>query len=173
MFAGGCFWCMEEVFEEVAGVSSVISGFSGGHKAHPSYKEVVGGATGHYEAILVSYDSTKVRYTQLLEVFWHNIDPLDEGGQFCDRGSSYRAAIFYMNEQQQQNAANSKDRLEQQHNFVILTPILPAGEFYPAGKEHQDYARLNPLRYKYYKYACRRQQRLDQLWGEKQEKGLY
>lgn len=179
IFAGGCFWCMEEAFEKIAGVSTVLAGFSGGHAEDPSYKEVVGGATGHYEAVRVHYDEQQVSYPQLLDVFWRNIDPLDGQGQFCDRGTSYRTAIFYLTEEQRLQAEQSLQELRTKHDFdqPIKTPIVAAGAFYPAEERHQDYARLNPIRYKYYKYSCRRPQRLKELWGatgtEKQVKPLY
>ena len=177
LFAGGCFWCMEEAFEQVPGVTEVISGFSGGDEENPSYKEVVGGATGHYETVLVRYDEQRVNYVRLLQIFWRNIDPLDEGGQFCDRGSSYRAAVFYLNEEQKKQAQKSKGDIIRQYAFSapVVTPLIPAGSFYPATEDHQDYARRNPIRYKYYKYSCRRPQRLNELWGEpqKEERPLY
>ena len=169
VFAGGCFWCMEEAFEKLGGVLLVVSGFGGGHQTDPSYRDVVAGGTGHYEVIRVVYDDEKISYEKLLEAFWHNIDPTDDGGQFCDRGSSYRTAIFYLNEEQKNKAEKSLAQLRNSNalNQPIATPILAAGTFYPAEKAHQDYYKTSPIRYKYYKYACGRPQRLKELWGEK------
>jgi peptide-methionine (S)-S-oxide reductase len=168
IFAGGCFWCMEEAFEEVPGVLSVTSGYIGGHVPNPTYTQVSAGKTGHTEAIEVLYDPAKVNYSKLLEVFWHNIDPLTPNAQFCDHGSQYRAGIFYHTAEQQQLADASKQVImdSQRFNAPIVTEITMATMFYPAEEYHQDYYKKNPLRYKFYKYNCGRAQRLKELWGK-------
>ena len=168
-FAGGCFWCMEEAFEKVEGVSSVISGYAGGSKANPTYKQVSSGRTGHTEAIEVTYDPETVGYHELLQVFWRNIDPTDGSGQFCDKGSQYRSAVFYRDEEQKRFIEESKKALDESKPFdePIVTEILPASMFYPAEEYHQDYYKRNPIRYRYYKYGCGRAQRLKELWGPK------
>jgi peptide-methionine (S)-S-oxide reductase len=167
-FAGGCFWCMEEAFEEVPGVVSVTSGYIGGQVANPSYEQVSAGKTGHAEAIEVLYDPARVTYSKLLEAFWHNIDPLTPNAQFCDHGSQYRAAIFYHNDEQQKLAEASKQALvdAKRFNTPIVTEITMATTFYPAEEYHQDYYKKNPLRYKFYKYNCGRAQRLKEVWGK-------
>jgi peptide-methionine (S)-S-oxide reductase len=166
-FAGGCFWCMEAAFDEVPGVVSTTSGYTGGHVAHPTYRQVSSGGTGHVEAVRVVYDPAKVSYARLLDAFWHNVDPLDGEGQFCDRGSQYRSVIFYQNEDQKRLAEASKASLEHSGRFAkpIVTEIRPAAEFYPAEQYHQNYHRKNPLRYKFYRFSCGRDQRLKELWG--------
>ncbi len=167
-FAGGCFWCMELPFEESSGVVSVTSGYSGGHKNNPTYEEVSAGATGHAEAVQIVYDPAKVNYVKLLEVFWHNIDPVAPDRQFCDRGTQYRSAIFYHDEAQKKLAEASKQKLEQIDAFKgkIVTEIVPLKEFYPAEEYHQDFYKKNPIRYKAYRTGCGRDRRLKELWGE-------
>jgi peptide-methionine (S)-S-oxide reductase len=167
VFAGGCFWCMEPPFDALEGVVSTTSGYIGGHLANPRYEQVAAGGTGHAEAVKVVFRPDRIGYEALLEVFWRNIDPLDDGGQFCDRGDQYRSAIFYSNEQQRQIAEQSRDRLKQAQRFTepIVTAIVPATEFYPAEDYHQDYYQKNPLRYKFYRYGCGRDARLRELWG--------
>lgn len=165
-FAGGCFWCVEEAFDEVRGVGSTTSGYTGGRVPDPSYEQVSGGGTGHLESVQVIYDPSVVSYERLLEVFWRNIDPTDGGGQFCDRGDSYRSAIFYRNEEQKRLAEASKRDIERARDFDVVTPILPAQTFYSAEEYHQNYHRKNPLRYKFYKWNCGRAQRLERLWGD-------
>ena len=169
IFAGGCFWCVEEAFDEVTGVVSTTSGYTGGGTRDPSYEEVSAGGTGHAEAVLVVYDPAVTTYATLLDVFWHNIDPTDGGGQFCDRGDSYRSAIFTSDDEQRRLANDSKRALEESGRFdrPIATEIVPAGRFYEAETYHQDYYEKNPVRYKLYKWNCRRAQRLEQIWGEK------
>jgi peptide-methionine (S)-S-oxide reductase len=166
-FAGGCFWCVEEAFDKVAGVVSTTSGFIGGRVAHPTYEEVVRGTTGHAEAVRVEYDPTRVTYEQLLDTFWRNIDPLDAGGQFCDRGSQYRSAIFYHDERQRELATRSKRTLDEREVLPgrIVTEIVPATAFYEAEDYHQNYYQRNPLRYRFYKFTCGREARLEELWG--------
>ncbi len=167
IFAGGCFWCMEPPYDELAGVVATTSGYTGGQKLNPTYREVSAGDTGHFEAVQIAYDPTKVSYEKLLEVFWRNVDPLDGGGQFCDRGDSYKTAIFYRNEEQKRLAERSKAEIEQRLGRKVATEILPAATFYAAEDYHQDYYKKNPLRYKYYRYSCGRDQRLEKLWGKK------
>jgi peptide-methionine (S)-S-oxide reductase len=167
-FAGGCFWCMEEVYEKVEGVVSVISGYTGGHLANPTYEQVSAGGTGHAESVEVIYDSHKVTYQHLLEVFWRNIDPTTPNAQFCDQGSQYRSAIFYHDETQKRFIDESKQAVESSKTFPqpIVTEIIPASIFYAAEDYHQDFYQKNPVRYKFYKWNCGRSQRLEQLWGK-------
>ena len=167
-FAGGCFWCMEEAFEKVDGVTAVISGYMGGTVASPTYEEVSAGRTGHAESVEVTYDPTRVTYQKLLEAFWHNVDPLTPNAQFCDHGSQYRSAVFYSSDEEKRQAEESKAAIEQSKKFPspIVTQLVPSSTFYPAEDYHQDYYKKNPLRYKYYKYGCGRAQRLEVLWGK-------
>ena len=165
-FAGGCFWCMEGPFDKLDGVLSTTSGYTGGSKKNPTYEEVSSGATGHAEAVQIIYDAKKVTYAKLLEVFWHNIDPLTPNAQFCDHGSQYRSAIFYHDETQKRLAEESKKALSSRFRAPIVTEIVPATVFYPAEDYHQDYYKKNPLRYKVYRYSCGRDQRLEELWGK-------
>jgi peptide-methionine (S)-S-oxide reductase len=168
-FAGGCFWCMEHAFDEVDGVVSTISGYIGGHKDHPTYKEVSSGQTGHTEAVQLTYDQSKVSYDELLEVFWRNIDPTVKDRQFCDWGNQYRTTIFYHTEDQKKLAVASKHRLERNRPFEgpVVTPVVQASQFFPAEEHHQDYHIKNPLQYKFYRFSCGRDQRLRELWGKK------
>jgi peptide-methionine (S)-S-oxide reductase len=167
-FAGGCFWCMEPPFDKLKGVISTTSGYTGGYKQNPTYEEVSAGGTGHAEAVQVIYDPHSISYAQLLEVFWHNIDPLTSNRQFCDKGNQYRSAIFYHSEEQKRLAEQSKKALEESRGFKrpIVTELVPASEFYPAEEYHQDYYLKNPIRYKFYRYTCGRDQRLEELWGK-------
>jgi peptide-methionine (S)-S-oxide reductase len=167
-FAGGCFWCVEDAFEQVEGVVSVTSGYTGGQKENPTYEQVSAGGTGHAESVEVLYDPKKVSYRQLLEVFWHNIDPTTPDRQFCDHGHQYRSAIFYHNDAQRQLAFESKQALEKSKPFkgAIVTEMVPASKFYPAEEYHQDYYKKNPVRYHFYKFGCGRAQRLKELWGK-------
>lgn len=166
-FAGGCFWCMQPPFDRLAGVVSTTVGYTGGHTKNPTYEEVSAGVTGHTESIQVTYDPKKITYTQLLDVFWHNVDPLTPNAQFCDHGAQYRTAIFFHNEEQKRLAEQSKKDLDASGRFQqpIVTEIVPASEFYPAEEYHQAYYRKNPVRYKYYRYRCGRDQRLEEVWG--------
>lgn len=166
-FAGGCFWCMEEVFEKVAGVTSVTSGYMGGRVENPSYEDVSRGGTGHAEAVEVLYDPAKVSYAKLLDAFWRNVDPVTPNAQFCDHGSQYRSVIFYQTDEQKGLAEESKRTIEQSKRFTqpIVTELAMASQFYPAEDYHQDFYKKNPIRYKFYKYSCGRAQRLDELWG--------
>ncbi|GAB4391851.1 MAG: hypothetical protein Tsb005_03360 [Gammaproteobacteria bacterium] len=166
-FAAGCFWCVQEAFDKAPGVVKVIVGFTGGHLANPTYRQVSRENTGHYEAVEVKFDPRKISYQQLLQVFWRNSDPTDAGGQFCDRGPSYRTAIFYHNERQKRLATQSKAQLVASNKLEkVVTPILPAGKFYPADESHQDYYKKNPFRYKFYKSRCGRVERLNKVWGD-------
>lgn len=167
LFAGGCFWCMEAPFDQIKGVRSVIPGYSGGPKANPTYEEVSKGGTGHYEVVEVTFDPKLVTYEQLLKIFWLQIDPLDAEGQFCDRGSQYRAGIFTNSPQQRLLATESKNKWQRDPRFAakkIVTEILDAGKFFPAEDYHQKYYIKNPIRYKYYRNSCGRDQRLKQVW---------
>jgi peptide-methionine (S)-S-oxide reductase len=165
-FAGGCFWCMEPPYDKLDGVLATTSGYTGGSKVDPTYHEVSAGGTGHAEAVQVTYDPAKVTYEQLLDVYWHNVDPLDPGGQFCDRGEQYRTAIFVHDEEQRRLAEQSKQGLEGRFERPIVTEIVPASTFYPAEDYHQNYYEKNPIRYKFYRWNCGRDQRLAELWGE-------
>jgi len=173
IFAGGCFWCMEPPFEKLDGVLAVTSGFDGGHKPEPTYRQVSNGETKYAEAIEIVYDPARVSYDKLLEVFWMNIDPTDVGGQFVDRGRQYRTAIFYLNEEQKRQAEASKAALAASGRFSkpIVTEIVPATSFYPAEEYHQDYYQKNPLRYKFYRYNSGRDRFLDRNWGEDRKEG--
>jgi peptide methionine sulfoxide reductase msrA/msrB len=167
-FAGGCFWCMVPPFEKLDGVKQVISGYTGGKTANPTYEEVSGGGTGHLESIEVVYDPSTISYQKLLDVFWRQINPTDPGGQFVDRGSSYLSAIFYHNDEQKRLAEESKKKLQDSKRFdkPIVTEIRPAGPFYPAEEYHQDYWKKNPVRYKFYRFNSGRDQYLEKIWGK-------
>ena len=167
-FAGGCFWCMEPPFDKLDGVLSTTSGYTDGKKINPTYKEVSAGGTGHTEAIQIKYDASKISYEELLAVFWKNIDPTAKNAQFCDHGTQYRSGIYYHDEDQRKTAEASLRSLDQDKSFKndIVTELRAATTFYPAGDYTQDYYQKNPLRYKYYRYSCGRDQRLDELWCE-------
>ena len=167
-FAGGCFWCMEEVFEKVEGVLSATSGYMGGAVSNPTYEEVSAGRTGHTESVEVVYDPAKVSYQKLLDAFWHNVDPITPNAQFCDHGSQYRSAIFFQTEAEKRASDSSKQVIEQSRRFKepIVTQIAMAPQFYHAEEYHQDFYKKNPIRYKLYKYNCGRAQRLEELWGK-------
>lgn len=166
-FAGGCFWCMVPPFEKLSGVVSVTSGYTGGQKKNPTYEEVSSGSTGHAESVQVVFDPTKITYSKLLEVYWHNVDPTQGNGQFCDLGNQYRTAIFYHDDMQKQLAEKSKADIEKsgQLKAPIVTQIVPATEFYPAEEYHQDFYKKNPVRYTTYRMGCGRDRRLEQIWG--------
>ena len=169
-FAGGCFWCMEPPFDKLDGVVSTTSGYTGGHKANPTYQEVSAGTTGHAEAVQVRFDPDVVGYETLLEVFWRNIDPTKADSQFCDHGLQYRPAVFVHSEDQQRAAEMSLKEVERNKTFKepLQVGIEPAGVFYPAEDYHQDYYLKNPLRYRFYRFNCGRDKRLNELWGAKQ-----
>lgn len=165
VFAGGCFWCVEEAFDKHEGVVSATSGFSGGHVENPSYRQVTSGGTGHLEVVQVEYDPSIISFDELLYVFWRNVDPFDEDGQFCDRGEIYTTAIFYVTEEQRREAENAKIELEQRFDRSLATDIRPFEAFYPAEEYHQDYYNKNPIRYQFYRTICGRYARLDEIWG--------
>lgn len=167
IFAGGCFWCTEADFDKVPGVISTTSGYTGGHLANPSYAQVSAGGTGHAEAVKVTFDPSKTSYALLLRRYWLSIDPLTKDQQFCDHGSQYRTAIFYLDEAQKKQALAFRKSLEDRRVFKqpIVTEITPAGVFYPAEDYHQDYHQKNPVRYAYYRNGCGRDERLKQVWG--------
>jgi len=165
VFAGGCFWSAESAFEKVRGVVSVTSGYTGGTTRNPTYASVSSGGTRHREAVEVIYDPALISYAQLLNVFWRNIDPTNGAGQFCDYGDQYRTAIFVHDDAQRQLALASKQSIERTKGFRIVTDVLPAGAFYRAEEYHQDYAKKNPVRYKFYRFNCGRDAKLNELWG--------
>ena len=167
-FAGGCFWCMELPFEKLEGVIDVVSGYTGGHKENPTYKEVSSGETIHLEAVQISYDESKITYSELLDVFWRQIDPTDLGGQFVDRGNQYTTAIFYHSEEQKAFAEKSKENLEKSGRFKkpITTKIREASKFYKAENYHQNYYKDNPIRYKYYRLHSGRDRYLKKIWKD-------
>ncbi|HSD67281.1 MAG TPA: peptide-methionine (R)-S-oxide reductase MsrB [Vicinamibacteria bacterium] len=167
-FAGGCFWCVEASLEKVPGVVSVVSGYAGGRVKNPSYEQVSAGTTGHAESVQVTYDPARLSYERLVEIFWRNVDPIDAGGQFCDRGTQYRSAIFYADEAQKRAAEESKRALEASGRLKkpVVTAIVPLEAFYPAEEYHQDFYKKNPLRYSTYRAGCGRDRRLAQVWGD-------
>ena len=164
-FAGGCFWCMEESFENILGVSKVISGYSGGTTENPTYKEVTYGNTGHFEVIEVIYIPEVVSYEKLLEEFWVNIDPFDAVGQFCDKGYSYRSVAFYQNDKQKNLIENSIKEIEKKFKKKVVTYVRKFDKFYMAEAVHQDYYQINFLNYLRYKKGCRREAILNSIWG--------
>ena len=165
-FAGGCFWCMEESFENILGVSKVISGYSGGTTENPTYKEVTYGNTGHFEVIEVIYVPEVVSYEKLLEEFWLNIDPFDAAGQFCDKGYSYRSVAFYQNEKQKDLIENSIKEIEQKFKKKVVTYVREFEKFYKAEAFHQDYYQINFVNYLRYKKACKREETLKEIWNK-------
>ena len=167
-FAGGCFWCMEPPFDHLDGVVSVTSGYTGGKKDNPSYEEVSSGTTGHAESVEIVYDPSKISYSRLLDVFWHNIDPTVKDEQFCDSGTQYRTAVFYHDAEQKKLAEQSKKMLADSKRLkgIIYTEITPASTFYKAEEYHQKYYKKNPVRYNFYRWNCGRDQRLKEIWGE-------
>jgi len=173
-FAGGCFWCEETAFEGLPGVQSVISGYTGGTKLNPTYEEVSSGGTGHAESVQITYDPGKISYAELLDIFWHNVDPTQSNGQFCDIGNQYRSAIFYADSTQKRLAEESRQRLEgtpQRFKGKIVTQIVALTKFWPAEEYHQDYYRKDPERYQSYRLGCGRDQRLTKLWGKPGRQG--
>lgn len=167
-FAGGCFWCTESDFEKVPGVVSAVSGYTGGAVDRPSYQEVSAGGTGHAEAVEIRFDPAQVSYERLLEIYWHSIDPYTADAQFCDRGQQYRSAIFFHDDAQRATAERTRAELAKRYpdRPPIVTGIVAAGRFWPAEAYHQDYYKKNPVRYRYYRWGCGRDQRLDELWGQ-------
>lgn len=170
-FAGGCFWCMEPPFEKLEGVSAVVSGYTGGKEKNPTYEEVSAGATGHREAVEITYEPSKVSYTDLLDVFWRQIDPTDPNGQFVDRGFQYGSAIFYRNDEQKALAEKSKEKLNKSGRYEkpVVTQITPASEFYKAEEYHQDFYKKSQFRYKTYRYLSGRDQYLEKIWGKEMD----
>ena len=169
IFAGGCFWCVESDFDKVPGVVATISGpgvvatisgYTGGKTENPTYKQVSAGGTGHYEAVEITYDPAKVSYEALLTAFWHSVDPTDGGGQFCDRGESYRTAVFFANEKQRGSAEASRNAVQKKLKKPIVSPILAATPFYAAEDYHQNYYEKNPIRYRYYRWGCGRNKKV-------------
>lgn len=171
IFAGGCFWCMEPPYDKLDGVLATTSGYIGGKTRNPTYEQVSSGATGHTEVVQVEYDPKKVSYEKLLEVFWVNIDPTVKNRQFCDVGTQYRTGIFYTDDEQRRLAEASKAKVEATKPFKqpIVTEITAAAEFWPAEDYHQDYYKKNPVRYKFYRSGCGRDERLKELWGKAPE----
>jgi peptide-methionine (S)-S-oxide reductase len=169
VFAGGCFWCMQPPFDSFIhkGVISTRVGYTGGTKNNPTYSEVSGGGTGHFEATEVTFDPQKITYKNLLKIFWENIDPFDKDGEFCDKGSQYKSAVFYLNESQKQDYLDSKIELEKSEKFKgkITTQLTEFKKFYPAEEYHQSYYKKNPIRYHYYRHGCGRDKRLSEIWG--------
>ena len=167
ILAGGCFWCIEADYEKLNGVVEVISGYTSGHVDNPTYKQVSAGRTGHIESVKVTYDADKISYAEILNFFWHHIDPTRDDGQFCDRGSQYRPAIFYETANQKEQAIASREKIEQTKPFAepLKVELIQASAFYPAEEYHQDYYQKNPLRYHFYRYNCGRDARVEQLWG--------
>jgi peptide-methionine (S)-S-oxide reductase len=168
-FAGGCFWCVEADFDKVEGVISTTSGYIGGRTANPTYEQVSAGGTGHAEAVAIVFDPAKVSYQKLIDVFWRNIDPLAKDAQFCDHGSQYRSAVFYHDEEQRALAEAAKAKVAARLKQPIYTEIVAAGPFYKAEDYHQDYYKKNPLRYKFYRFNCGRDARLEELWGKPEQ----
>ena len=162
-FAAGCFWCVEADFDKLSGVLATISGYTGGTLKNPTYEQVSRGGTGHTEAVEIVYDPAKITYDQLLDHFWKNVDPLTAHRQFCDVGDQYRPAIFFHNDAQRRAAEESKARVQRRFDQPVVVQILPAGPFYRAEAYHQDYYKRNPLQYRYYRWGCGRDQRLEAL----------
>ena len=164
IFAGGCFWCMEAEYQDLDGVSDVISGFTGGTLKNPTYS---GNHRGHYEAVEITYDPDIISYKTLIDIFWHNIDPFDAKGQFCDKGPSYRSAVFTANERERKIANESLQVVQKQFSQqTVATEILNAGDFWPVVESHQDYYKKNPLRYRFYRSGCGRDRTLKKIWGD-------
>ena len=166
LFAGGCFWCVEADFDKVPGVLHTVSGYDGGSEPNPTYELVSSGTTHYVESVRIFYDPALISYQQLLNYYWHHIDPTVKEAQFCDHGSQYRSVIFYLNEEQKKEALESKLALEKQFH-VIYTDIIPSTHFYEAETYHQNYYQKNPLRYKYYRYQCGRDKRVGEVWHDK------
>ena len=166
VFAGGCFWCVEADFDKVPGVKKTLSGYTGGDVENPSYKQVTYEDTGHFEAVEITYDAEVVSYEDLLRTFWRTVDPLDPAGQFCDKGPSYRTAVFVQDAEQRAAAEASKAEAQQALGEEVVTEIRDAGAFWPAEEYHQNYYKKNPVKYKYYRWRCGRDDRVEDLWGD-------
>ena len=171
-FAGGCFWCVESDFDRVPGVVETVSGYTGGTVENPTYRQVSAGGTGHREAVQIIYNRNQVTYDELLTVFWRSVDPTDPGGQFCDRGESYATAVFVHNAEQRHAAEASRQSAAEALGKMIVTPIKEAGPFFRAEEYHQDYYLKSPLRYRYYRWACGRNENVKQLWGDRAYQGI-
>jgi peptide-methionine (S)-S-oxide reductase len=172
IFAGGCFWCVESDFDRMPGVVETTSGYTGGSLPNPTYKQVTAGGTGHFEAVRITYDPGQVGYADLLAAFWRSVDPTDPGGQFCDRGDSYRTGIFVGNDEERRLAEASKRAAEDSLGKPVVTAIATAGPFFPAEDYHQDYYKKNPVQYRTYRWACGRNKRVEKLWGEQAYEGI-
>lgn len=172
VFAGGCFWCVESDFEKVDGVIEAVSGYIGGTIENPTYKQVSAGGTGHFEAVEITFDNEKVSYRELVDILWRTIDPVDAGGQFCDRGDSYRTAIFARTPAQEAAALASKTAAERALDQSIVTQIFADAPFYAAEDYHQNYYKKNPVRYRFYRFTCGRNQRVKALWGDQAYQGI-
>lgn len=166
VFAGGCFWCMEPPYDLQPGVTATISGYAGGELENPTYDDVSSGNTDHIEVVKVEYDADQISYEQLLDIYWRNIDPFAVGRQFCDVGDQYRSAIFYQNDEQRELAEASKEAMEERFDETITTEIRPAKTFWAAEEYHQNYYEKNPVRYKFYRFSCGRDGRLEEVWGD-------
>ncbi len=171
ILAGGCFWCVEADFDKVEGVIDTVSGYTGGTTDNPTYRQVTGGNTGHYEAVRITYNPDVVTFRELVDHFWRTVDPLDAGGQFCDRGESYRTAVFVADAGERAEAEASRAAADALLEGDIVTPVLDRATFWPAEDYHQDYYRKNPMRYRFYRLSCGRDDRLDALWGDVGEPG--
>ena len=169
ILAGGCFWCIESDFEKLKGVKDVTSGYIGGHVQNPTYQQVTTGKSGHIEAVKVDYDASVISYSEILDYFWRHIDPTNDKGQFCDFGPQYRPAIFYQDIRQKELAQESTARIEKTKPFKepLKVELIEASQFFLAEDYHQDYYKKSPIRYKYYRFACGRDQRVEELWGPK------
>jgi peptide-methionine (S)-S-oxide reductase len=166
VFAGGCFWCVEADFDKVSGVVETVSGYTGGTTENPTYEQVSAKGTGHAEAVRITYDADQVSYEELLDVFWRSVDPTDAGGQFCDRGDSYRTTVFALDEEQAKIAKTTRDTAQAELGKEIVTRVVQAETFWPAEDYHQDYYHKNPVRYNFYRRSCGRDSRLRALWGD-------
>jgi len=168
ILAGGCFWCIESDYEKLNGVYAAVSGYIGGHVKNPTYKQVSSGRSGHIEAVKITYDPEVISYSKILDYFWRHIDPTRNDGQFCDSGNQYRPAIFYLNQKQKELAIQSTEKTRKTKPFkaALKVELIKATEFYPAEKYHQDYYKKNPIRYRFYRYRCGRDSRIEELWGK-------
>ncbi len=174
IFAGGCFWCVESDFDAVPGVVRTTSGYIGGFTPNPTYKQVTSKDTGHYEAVQIHYDPKRISYKMLVGILWRSVDPTDDGGQFCDRGDSYKTAVFATSPEQKRIAEESKREIEESGTLKdpIVTAILEAAPFFPAEEYHQNFYKKNPVRYKFYRYRCGRDARVEALWGKEAHRGI-
>ncbi|MFC4270083.1 peptide-methionine (S)-S-oxide reductase MsrA [Sneathiella chungangensis] len=174
ILAGGCFWCVESDYDHVPGVLKTTSGYIGGEAPNPTYKSVSAGGSGYLEAVEIIFDPDKVSYAEILDIFWRSVDPTDDGGQFCDRGESYKTSIFVTSDAQRSTAEASKAAIEASGllNDPVVTPIRTATKFYPAEDYHQNYAEINPLRYNFYRLSCGRDAKVKDLWGDQAHRGI-